>query len=98
MQAVTAPALPFRSFRDTLVSFRAQAAFDEVWGRMQAAIDAAAANASLSPEMRAAAVRIMRERQKTDATTARRRVIEEEASAARIRRKMQPKQPRKPQC
>ncbi len=85
-QAVTARALPLRSYRDPFASVRAQAAFEEVWNRIGAAIDAAAADVSLSRHDRTSAIRALRERQKVEASIARRRVIEEEAAAAKQRR------------
>jgi hypothetical protein len=84
-----APARPLRSYRDPLAGARAQAAFDDVWGRMQAAIDAVSNDPSLSPEARAAALRALRERQRIEAGGARRRIIEDEANAARARRKQE---------
>ncbi len=51
---------------------------------------------SLSPDQRAAAVRALRERQAIEAGAARTRIMDEEHAAARVRRRMQPPEPRKP--
>ena len=75
---------------------RAQAAFDAVWSRLQGAIDSLRKDRSLSPDQRAAAVCALRERQAMEAGAARKRIMDEERAAARVRRRMRPRKPRKP--
>ncbi len=65
---------------------RAYAAFEEVWRCIQADIDMASVDPALSPERRAATIRTLRDRQKIEAATARRRILEQEAAATRQRR------------
>ena len=75
---------------------RAQAAFDAVWSRLQGAINDLRKDRSLSPDQRAAAVRALRERQALEAGATRKRIMDEEHAAARVRRRMRPRKPRKP--
>lgn len=81
---------------DPTSAARAQGAFDAVWSRIQGAIDDAMNDRSLSPDQRAAAVRALRERQATEAGAARKRIMDEEHAAARVRRRMRQRPPKKP--
>ena len=87
MPAITARSRTTRDYRDTLAYARAHAAFEEVWKFIQADIDLATADPSLSPECRAAAIRTLRDRQKLEAEAARRRILRDEAAAAKQRRR-----------
>ena len=95
MPAITVRFQPIRNHGDPLAYARAYGAFEEVWRCIQADIDTATVDPSLSPERRAAAIRTLRDRQKIEAEAARRRILEQEAAAAKQRRK-QARGPNKP--
>lgn len=96
MDVVTQPDTRAALGMDPTAAARAQAAFDTVWSRLQVAIDDLTNDRSLSPDQRAAAVRALRERQGMEAGAARKAIMDEERAAARMRRKMRPRTPRKP--
>jgi hypothetical protein len=87
MPAITVRSQPIRNHGDPLAYARAHAAFEEVWKFIQADIDMATVDPSLSPERRAAAIRALRDRQKIEAETARRRILRDEAAAEKQRRR-----------
>jgi len=87
MPAITVRFQPIRNHGDPLAYARALAAFEEVWKFIQADIDMATVDPSLSPERRAAAIRTLLDRQKIEAEAARRRILRDEAAAARQRRR-----------
>jgi hypothetical protein len=96
MNAATLPAARAALGIDPTAGARAQGAFEAVWSRLQGAIDAAMSDRSLSPDQRAAAIRALRERQTIEANAARKRIMDEERGAARVRRRMRQRPPKKP--
>ena len=73
--------------RDPLASGRAQAAFESVFAKYAAEIEAVEKDRSLSPDQRAAAIAALRQRQHHEASMARQRVLEEEQQNTKARRR-----------